>query len=33
VLGLILLTWIVLPSAGALALGWWLRREVTAEAA
>ena len=33
VLGLILLTWIVLPSAGALALGWWLRRELTAEAA
>ena len=30
VFGLILLTWIVLPSAGALALGWWLRREVTA---
>jgi hypothetical protein len=33
VFGLILLTWIVLPSAGALALGWWLRREVAAEAA
>ena len=32
VFGLILLTWIVLPSAGALALGWWLRREVTSEA-
>lgn len=30
VFGLILLTWIVLPSAGALALGWWLRREVAA---
>ena len=28
VFGLILLTWIVLPSAGALALGWWLRRQV-----
>ena len=28
VFGLILATWIVLPSAGALALGWWLRREV-----
>jgi hypothetical protein len=33
VLGLVLLVWIVLPSAGALALGWWLRREVAAEAA
>ena len=33
VFGLILLVWIVLPSAGALALGWWLRREVAAEAA
>jgi uncharacterized phage infection (PIP) family protein YhgE len=33
VFGLVLLTWIVLPSAGALALGWWLRREVAAEAA
>jgi hypothetical protein len=32
VFGLILLTWIVLPSAGALALGWWLRREVAADA-
>jgi hypothetical protein len=32
VFGLILLTWIVLPSAGALALGWWLRREVAAGA-
>jgi hypothetical protein len=30
VLGLILLTWIVLPSAGALGLGWWLRRQVAA---
>ena len=30
VFGLVLLTWIVLPSAGALALGWWLRREVAA---
>ena len=30
VFGLILLTWIVLPSAGALALGWWLRRQLTA---
>ncbi|HET8786412.1 MAG TPA: hypothetical protein VFM38_12310 [Candidatus Limnocylindrales bacterium] len=28
VLGLVLLTWIVLPSAGALGLGWWLRRQV-----
>jgi hypothetical protein len=33
VFGLVLLTWIVLPSAGALALGWWLRREVADEAA
>lgn len=32
VFGLILLTWIVLPSAGALALGWWLRREMAADA-
>ena len=32
VFGLILLTWIVLPSAGALALGWWLRRQVEPEA-
>ncbi len=32
VLGLVLLVWIVLPSAGALAFGWWLRREVAAEA-
>jgi hypothetical protein len=28
VFGLLLLTWIVLPSVGALALGWWLRRQV-----
>jgi hypothetical protein len=33
VFGLILLVWIVLPSAGALALGWWLRGELAAEAA
>jgi hypothetical protein len=32
VFGLILLVWIVLPSAGALALGWWLRAELAAEA-
>jgi hypothetical protein len=32
VFGLILLTWIVLPSAGALGLGWWLRRQMEAEA-
>jgi len=28
IFGLILLTWIVLPSLGALALGWWLRKQV-----
>jgi hypothetical protein len=32
VFGLILLMWIVLPSAGALGLGWWLRRQMEAEA-
>ena len=32
VFGLVLLVWIILPSAGALALGWWLRGEVAAEA-
>jgi hypothetical protein len=32
VFGLILLTWIVLPSAGALALGWWLRGVIDAKA-
>jgi hypothetical protein len=28
VFGMILLAWIVLPAAGALGLGWWLRRQV-----
>jgi hypothetical protein len=31
VFGVILLTWIVLPSAGALGLGWWLRRQIAVE--
>jgi hypothetical protein len=30
VLGIVLLVWIILPSAGALGLGWWLRRELAA---
>jgi hypothetical protein len=31
IFGVVLLVWIVLPSAGALALGWWLRREIAVE--
>ena len=31
VLSFVLLVWIVIPAAGALGLGWWLRREVGVE--